>query len=368
MRKYFSITKIILITVLLFFSLDLILGKYVYKKFIRKNFLDVDTSFAIQDQVYDHAFSPSYKGLAGWGNIRVQYCTDANGFRSSCKSQFDDTKEFDIGFIGDSFTEAVGIDFEKSFVGIISSNLPSKKIANLAVSSYSTSIYYAKINHLLKNNYKFKEIIVFVDIGDIVDDTVCYKLDREIVVRRKEFEGCFSPIFTAKEKINKFFKSQFRLSYELYSQVKIRLIKNQLLSYSVTDNQINNRRSDWLHNYKPENYNNYSYDEAKDILIFNMEKLAKLLRKNNTNLSVAVYPWPGTLKYNIENNDYLNMWQKFCSSNCKNFYNFLNPFYSLLEKEDFPNVIKKVYIQNDTHFSEEGNKIIADSFLKLYND
>ena len=368
MKKIFSLTKIITITTLLFIFLDLIIGEYVYKKFIRTNYLDIDTSFAIQDPIYDHTFSASYKGIAGWGNIRVEYCTDANGFRSSCKDQYRDLKEFDIGFIGDSFTEAVGIDFKKSFVGIISSKLENKKIANLAASSYSPSIYYAKVNYLLSKDYKFKEIIVFVDIGDIVDDTVCYKLNNKKVVRREGFKNCFVPIFSFKEKINKFFKSRFRLSYELYNQVKIRLIKYEVLSYDITSNQINNRRSDWMHNYIPENYNNFSYEEAKTTILLNMGKLANLLKKNNIDLSIAVYPWPGTLKYNTQNNEYLLMWQEFCVSNCKNFYNLMKPFYDLLDKEDFTEVIRKVYIQNDHHFNEKGNKIVADSFLKLYKD
>ena len=111
--------------------------------------MDIDVSFGIRDDIYDHKFKPNYNVLAGWGKSRYRLCTDSNGFRNSCKNQFSNLKEFDIGFAGDSFTEAVGMNFEKSFVGIISSNLKDKKIANLAVTSYSPSIHYAKINFLL---------------------------------------------------------------------------------------------------------------------------------------------------------------------------------------------------------------------------
>ena len=44
------------------------------------------------------------------------------------------------------------------------------------------------------------------------------------------------------------------------------------------------------------------------------------------------------------------------------------PFYDLLKQNSFTDVYKKVYIENDQHFNEEGNKIIAESFLKLYKD
>ena len=49
MKNNLTIIKIILITILLFISLDLLVGKYVYKKLIRSNFLDIETSFGVRD-------------------------------------------------------------------------------------------------------------------------------------------------------------------------------------------------------------------------------------------------------------------------------------------------------------------------------
>ena len=97
-----------------------------------------------------------------------------------------------------------------------------------------------------------------------------------------------------------------------------------------------------------------------------MKKLSDLLKNNNIELSVAVYPWPGTLKYDVENNKQLKLWKNFCLENCKKFYNLMKPFYDLLKNEQFSNVYRKIYIENDHHFNEEGNKIIAENFLKLY--
>ena len=368
MKLSFSIIKFTFITFLLFVSIDFLAGKYIYNKFIRTGFVDMDTSFAIRDDVYDHKFSPSFKGISGWGNIRVEYCTDTNGFRSSCENQYRNLKKFDIGFLGDSFTEAVGVDFNKSFVGIISANLQNKKIANLAVSSYSPSIYFAKSNFLLSQGYKFNEIIVFVDIGDIVDDTVCYELDENVVKRRETYKYCFRENNERQKKIIKYLQRKFKLSYELYSQIKIRLVKYGLLSYQLSDSQINHPRSNWIRNYQSKNYNNYTYDEASNILLFNMKKLAILLKNNNVALSIAVYPWPGTLKYDSENNKHLKLWKNFCVLNCKNFYNLMKPFYNLLEKEDATYIIRKYYIKNDVHFNKEGNKFIAENFLKFYKN
>ena len=105
-----------------------------------------------------------------------------------------------------------------------------------------------------------------------------------------------------------------------------------------------------------------------ELLLFYMNKLAELLRSNKIDLSIAVYPWPGTLKYDIQNNNQLKIWKNFCVSNCKKFYNFMGPFYDLLAKNKFVNVYRKVYIENDVHFNEEGHRIIAEHFLKLYKN
>ena len=364
----FSIIKFSLITFLTFVFLDFLIGNYVYKKFIRTNFLDVDISFSVKDDIYDHTFKKSYKGLAGWGERRHNLCTDANGFKNSCKNINDKTKKFDIGFIGDSFTEAVGIDYEKSFVGLISSEMKKKKIANLAVSSYSPTIYYTKINYLLSQGYSFKEIIVFIDLSDLVDDTVCYELKNNITVRRSSYENCFSSAINPTNEVKKFFEKKLRLSFEFYKQVKMRLIKYNIIDYKVPERQINTRRSKWTYEYIKENYNNYSYNEANSIIHYNMKKLSDLLKKNNIDLNIAVYPWPGTLKNDKENNKQLKEWKNFCVKNCKNFYNFMRPFFSMLKDEKFTDVYKKVYIKNDHHFNEEGNKIIAKNFLKLYKN
>ena len=95
------------------------------------------------------------------------------------------SKKYDIGFLGDSFTEGTGLVYEDTFVGILEKKLPNKKIANLGVSSYSPAIYYTKIKKLLETGYQFNEIIVFLDISDLVDDALCYQVINNKIIRRK---------------------------------------------------------------------------------------------------------------------------------------------------------------------------------------
>ena len=61
-------------------------------------------------------------------------------------------KTYQLGIIGDSFVEGLGVGYEETFVGII--NLKTTpEIANLGVSSYSPKIYYSKLKYFID---KFK--------------------------------------------------------------------------------------------------------------------------------------------------------------------------------------------------------------------
>ena len=365
MNRNFSITKFLLITLLVFFLLDILIGKFIYKKFIRIQLPDTGPSHIAYDEIFDHKLLKNLKQTAGWGNIRYTVCTDSNGFINSCKNQFDNLKKFDIGFIGDSFTEGVGLNYEETFVGIISSELKNLKIANLAVSSYSPSIYYSKINFLLSRGYNFKEIIVFVDISDLFDDTTCYKLKNNIIQRRETVSLCNLEV-NPKNNFELFLRKRLRLSVEFFYLIKHKLYQYGFLSYEPPVKIIKNTRSGWTHNYKAENYNNLKYNEATSILKKNMGNLAKLLKNNNIDLSIAVYPWPETLKFDSEKNKHVKLWKDFCNENCKNFYNFMPIFFSLLEKEKFSNLYQRIYFKDDVHFNKEGNKIIAKQFLHFY--
>ena len=198
--------KFCFMIIIFFIILDSTVGKYVYKKYVREQLLDINPNFSKIDEIYDHKFPKNFNAIGGWGNLRYKLCTDNNGFRTACNKKEKSIKKFDIAFIGDSFTEGLGYDYEQTFVGIIEKKLFDKKIANLSMSSYSPSIYYTKLKKLISEGYEFDEVIVFLDLSDLTDDILCYEvINDQRVVRRNTFETCFNN-FNAKEK-NKF--SQF---------------------------------------------------------------------------------------------------------------------------------------------------------------
>jgi hypothetical protein len=136
----------------------------------------------VQHPVYHHGLKKNEREIGQWGRETYELCTDDNGFKTSCNASNKSVKSFDIAFIGDSFTEGVGLAYEDTFVGQIAKGRPKLKIANLGVSSYSPSIYYSKVNFLLQQGITFKELVVYIDISDIQDEAISYELSGGVVI------------------------------------------------------------------------------------------------------------------------------------------------------------------------------------------
>ena len=112
---------------------------------------------------------PNIKTKSFWGNIEYVTCTNAYGFRDSCDKKKSEDNSFQIIFIGDSFTEGLGVEYDKSFVGLYDKS-SKYSVLNMAVSSYSPIIYLKKIKYFLDKGLKIDSVIVFLDISDIDDE------------------------------------------------------------------------------------------------------------------------------------------------------------------------------------------------------
>lgn len=84
-----------------------------------------------------------------------------------------------ILFIGDSFVEGVGFEYDRTFVGIVDKKLSEKnvEVLNAGVAGHSPSIYYRRIISLWERGVRFKHLIVGIDISDIRDEVDIRKCD-----------------------------------------------------------------------------------------------------------------------------------------------------------------------------------------------
>ena len=286
-------------------------------------------------------------------------CTDNHGFKYKCGAKRN--KNFDIAFLGDSFVEGVALNYEKTFVGLFERN-KNLSVANLGVTSYAPNIYLSKVKYLLNNNFKFKHIVVFIDISDLYDDNTFYKLNDDFSVSEKK----------AKEKNlkrRKFLRYNFPLTNYYMFVIKMNNRLNKTVPPLNSEKPIFDERTALKAKWTYQNTDLIEgYDDpvskTQSEMIKSMRHLYKLLEKNDIKLSLAVYPWPQQLLNKDLNSKHVKMWKNFCVDKCENFINYFPFFFKEVEQNSFIYVFKKYYFWNDVHFNEEGNKVIANKLIK----
>ena len=358
-----SILKITLSTFILILATDFFFFYLVLSR-LDKYFSTTDfyeRLIRIDHPYYHHTLRPEveYKKAKGFDGYYT-LCTDNHGFKTSCGKR-KRGKEFDYAFIGDSFVE-VSLDYNDTFVGIFEKE-KNLSVANLGVTTYSTSIYLSKIKFLLENKYKFKHLIVFIDISDLYDDNVFYLLNPDLSVTQKNFEQ-------KNLKIRKLLKKHFPLSNYITYMIKMNRRVNQEVPPLKSETPIFLKKAElkasWTYR-KADFIPGYTdiISKTKSEMLSNLIKLHELLKKNNIKLSLAVYPWPQQLEHDIVHSEHAQMWEKFCIDKCENFINFFPFFFKEKAESSYLEVYKKYYNWNDTHFNKEANKVIANKLIQI---
>jgi len=398
---------ITLVTILIFLVVDFFAGSAVLSVIRKEGKRD---TFRTSHPRYHHTLQPSYEGPAYWGPFSYKVCTNASQMKSRCIDTLQEEKHFDIGFIGDSFTEGVGVPYEDSFVGMVAKAHPELKIANLGVVSYSPTIYLKKLEDFLKRGYTFKKIIVFVDIGDIMDEaqyiedaqgnvllaTEQIKPGVIALIKRKakkNFPLAYESIFQIKQATSQIReKSTFPSSplrsagapstKEVSHPVTLELVGSERkideipIAQSATqapstktskEPWIYEReyaRSAWTYNLDAPNYGDLGVRRSIEKAVSQMERVAELLRAHNTALSVGVYPWPAQLIFDKEDSLQVQIWKSFCENRCADFYNTFPLFFEALRSSGIDATIAKYYFPGDMHFGREGNALVAETILR----
>ena len=293
-----------------------------------------------------------------FGPFLIDICTNKIGMRISCKKS-NKKKNYNLALIGDSFIEGVGLNYENTIGGIIESKT-NLNIANLGVRSYSPVNYYKKIITLFEQGYDFDHIIIFIDISDIQDE-----YHRSGKIRKNAPKN-------VKNNLNNLYSmltSNFQISYYLYFKIKsyLRNSKNSkeidkiFLNYDAYSKDY--ERGSWTYNKK----NKF----RKKGLIYshkNMRLLADFLNENDIEFSIAVYPWPQQLIFDNVESFHVNYWENFCKNyKCKNFINLFKDFFIQINNNNLNKVILNNYFFTDIHFNRNGNNVIAEKIINIYD-
>lgn len=344
----------VVIAAILLLTIDYFLGDRLVLLLIPEH-ERLERRYRVYDPVYHHGLARAYQGIGIWGERAYRVCTNRSGFKDVCDKDRQVDKDIDIAFIGDSFTEGIGLRYEDTFVGRIASALPGKRIANLAVSSYSPSIYLAKVRRLLEDGYRFRHLVVYMDISDVQDEAIAYEYRDGLVT---------DPGRAVSQRLKHYIRLNFPVSYQALLVLRDLARGTQVPSgVTLTVTSRDYDRSAWTYNEKSPGYGDIGVNGALNRSLDLMTELHEVLRRRGIGLSVGVYPWPAQLLYDVEDSRQVSIWREFCATRCEYFINSFPTFFDRVKAAGTAATIDRYFFKGDVHFNANGARLVADDFL-----
>ena len=365
-------TVLVLVFVLLVLVADLVLtGVYHIQKYGTVHKFADRRALREPSPVFHHSLKANGQQVdQKWGHFSHPLYTNSLGFKDREIRQVPlVSSNYRFLFIGDSFTEGVGVEYEKTFVGLVDTALANDhiEVLNAAVSSYSPAIYFKKVEYLLETvGLNFNHLIVFLDISDIEDEEKRYEMR----------DGRVVGLFRQSSRIKDFVYEYTGLAKNIWSLIaKIQkvLVKDSETLRSPEEKRlgINQARSLWtINNEVFQEYGRSGLEKARH----HMDLLYQLLQKHNKEMSIAVYPWPDQIVHADLHSRQVTFWENWAKSHFVPFFNFFPVFIS--SNADPMEVISKNFIEGDVHWNEAGHEVIArklyakirEAFPKLWDE
>ena len=369
MRNFFkNITLIFSVTFILIISIDLILGNKIINFFFSND-------KSVKHSIYHHDLDKNLNEKIIYNNVyEHSICTNNYGFKSSCIDKEKISKSVDYAFIGDSFTEGVGLNYAETFIGKFKNKKKNDQIINLGVGSYSPKIYFKKLEHYLNQGFTFDRVIVFIDVGDIFDENRYFINSKGTVTAKSDlkFINTVYQDYSELYKLKKFLKQLLPLTSIFYSQImSVKLNLNKKVNVSndkreIQDNYLINSR--WTYKNKFSKKDQIWIDKGREDAVFFMNKIFELSKINNFKLSLAVYPWPAQILHDKDTGrtELGKFWENYCKNKCESFINYLDYFHQLKQEIEKEKIVELYYLKNDVHFNQKGNDIILKKLLETF--
>ena len=279
--------------------------------------------------------------------------TNSMGLRTKKDfKSFDDNKK-NIFVFGDSFTFGVGLEYEKTYVGLLENEFNEYNFYNFAVPSYSPSVHLQKLLETIDQGVYPSKIILFLDLSDVLDEATRWQFNDVNKKARLKNDDIYK-----KNQTIDFKEKNFKILKQISSIVntKLRYLRNKnkstkKIKTSVQSNftytNLNNLNSGFWNKKKF----NYSLNRIEKIF----GEINKISKNLDTDLYLVIYPWSETLAYGEREFSWSNYAEKLCNNSCK----LINTIPNFLDyKKDNINWMFDLYFPNDEHFNGYGNKFL----------
>jgi hypothetical protein len=318
-----------------------------------------EPALRVRSAVFHHTLAPKVAIFAEhWGPRACPYRTNSLGFRDRATRDVSlEPAGRRIVFMGDSFTEGVGVRYEQTFVGLSDAALAPRgvEVLNAAVSLYSPIIYERKTRFLLNEvGLRFHEEIVFIDISD-VEDELALRTDAEgnVVMDghvRREQEH-------AAEGWGRTPPRALRATRDFLDRHTLLLAQAFRLLTAPFESPLH-RGAAWTYDAQLfEAFGREGLARART----HMDALAELLRSRGIQLKIAVYPWPDQILMHDRDSRQVRFWTAWAEGHSIPILNY----FPLFVTDDSPEqTVRRYYIPGDVHWSEAGHKLVAGPLIE----
>lgn len=320
----------------------------------------------IPDPLFHHGIKPNAQGIDIFGPYSAIYYSNSMGLRDAeIRKVSLVTTQPRILFIGDSFTEAGPIPWEKTFVGRIAYELNPRgvEVLNAGVASYCPTTERVKLRYLLVDqSLKVDRVVLCLDISDLKDEFY-YEEGADGKVQQVPY----GPFRQKEEQLGKadaiceWLESHVEKNFVILGAI----VRNSRLTWrrhaSSTGVTEYDAIPEWAYNW-PDYRGPYEGLVEKGLARTKSEMtlLALELKKLGVPLTLVVYPWPQQVKAGSKPSRAETEWSRWAQENNAQFISLFPVF---VNQESAEQVIRNYYWKNDAHWNEEGHRLVADALL-----
>ena len=259
----------------------------------------------------------------------------------------------------------MGLEYNKTFVGLIDKNEKNFLIKNLGVQGYSPSVYLYQLKKLRQKQIYPKKIFVALDISDVFEEASIWtdykNFEHPVLIKKRDMRDV--------EKEFSFKDKNFKASRFL-----ARKINNTFRDIRLKKEQIENKKkipgnSGWgnfifLDISKTDQtlWEPLGFQKALRKIESKFIEMSKISKELNAEFYIIIYPWPDTLFNGQANFNWENYAVNICKiSNCKKLINLFPDFKEIRNSSE--NWLTDIFIAGDLHITHSGQKIIAQKIL-----
>jgi hypothetical protein len=364
-KACFAPRRILLNTALFLYCLALfLLFDFLYSAFTTGQ--ERERIARVANPVYDHGLVPNFDGYDIWGEARYPLFTNSLGFKDGSVREVPlKASSRRVLLIGDSFTEAIGIPYENSFVALLNrageQRAQKVEFLDAGVASYSPSIYYKKVKYLLDRGLQFDEVVLLSDSSDVEDEATSYFCIDDDPKYQKLCTvppGTYPPANPLKRD---FFIDHFVVTNRVRIALK-RWFQSALGNRRRAIEHDHDRIGWTTPNPDPARYRPLGVEGGIARSLQNMTRLSDLLASRGIPLTIVVYPWAQQIAQNDRDSRQVRLWRDFCPGRCKEFIDLFPVFFAATDTDK--DWYEHLYILGDDHFSAAGNRMLFEELAK----